>query len=158
MTQPSFYHSRYSFSVVLRKIYVNLIQKWQKKRIQTKQTKKKKTLPKKVFTINKHSEMPCIITGINFMGLEHSMTGSYKEDWSVKVAGKQKTHCGSGEKHIGSWFWIFSGSVSRSYERFLQKRVFLEQLSHKWRGLMVWGFNTARISSLFLLPLMDMKM
>lgn len=66
--------------------------------------KKKRNLQKKVFTNNEHSEMPCIITGINFICLEHSMTGSYKEDWSVKVAGKQKTHCGSGEKHIGSWF------------------------------------------------------
>lgn len=75
-----------------------------KKESKPNRPKKKKTLQKKVFTINEHSEMPCIITGINFMGLEHSMTGSYKEDWSVKVAGKQKTHCGSGEKHIGSWF------------------------------------------------------
>lgn len=95
MKQPSFYHSRHSRLVVLRERYVNLIQKLQKK---------KRNLQKKVFKNNEHSEMPCIITGINFICLEHSMTGSYKEDWSVKVVGKQKTHCGSGEKHIGSWF------------------------------------------------------
>lgn len=61
-----------------------------KKAKNSKQTKKSLILliQKKVFTINEHSGMPYVITGISFICLEHSMTGSYKEDGSVKVAGK----------------------------------------------------------------------
>lgn len=56
------------------------ISKKKQKKNQSKQTNNNNNNKRKGFTINKHSGMPYVITGINFICLEHSMAGSYKED------------------------------------------------------------------------------